>query len=70
MDHPRSVLPSLLTVGETAEELRYHRSTTYQLIKKGTIPSIRLWRTIRVRRADLEALLEASRYWTRDQVLS
>lgn len=70
MDHPRSALPSMLTVRETAYELRYHRSTTYQMIKKGIIPSVRLGRSIRVRRADLEALIESSRYWTRDQVLS
>jgi len=69
MDHPRSALPSLLTVRETAAELRFHRSTTYQQIRKGIIPSVRIGRTIRVRRVDLDALIESSSQWTRDKVL-
>jgi len=47
----------VLTVEEAAELLRIGRAAAYQGVSEGTIPSIRLGRTIRVPRARLLALL-------------
>jgi excisionase family DNA binding protein len=48
----------LMVVAEVAEYLRLPESTTYRLIKAGTIPAMVLSpRRIRVRRADLDRWL-------------
>lgn len=49
--------PSVLTVAEAAALLRIGRAAAYQGVRDGTIPSIRLGRTIRVPRAKLLELL-------------
>lgn len=41
-------LPAFLTVQEVAKVLRLKRSTAYELIKQGRIPSVRLGRFIRI----------------------
>jgi excisionase family DNA binding protein len=43
-----SNLPTLLTVEETANLLRLKRSTAYEYVQKGMIPSFRLGRSIRI----------------------
>jgi excisionase family DNA binding protein len=48
---------ALLTVSEAAELLRCSRATVYGLIDRKELPSVRVSNAIRVRRADLEALL-------------
>lgn len=53
--------PLLLTVREAAALLRISRNSTYELIARNELPSVRLGRTIRVPRHALEAwLLNAS----------
>lgn len=51
-------LPEIMTVQETAKYLRLKRSTAYELIKQGVIPSIKLGRQIRVPKNRLLGLLE------------
>lgn len=41
-------LPDILTVEEAAKYLRLKRSTAYELVKQGAIPSVKLGRQIRV----------------------
>ncbi len=43
-------LPLFLTVYEAAELLRLKRSTAYELVRQGVIPSCRLGRFIRIPR--------------------
>lgn len=51
-------LPEILTVQEAAKYLRLKRSTAYELIKQGVIPSVRLGRQIRVPKNRLVRFLE------------
>jgi excisionase family DNA binding protein len=51
----------LLTVREAARLLRLSRSQTYALCQRGALPTIRLGRSVRVPREELEA-------WLRGQV--
>jgi excisionase family DNA binding protein len=51
-------LPRLLTVDETAAVLRISRSSTYELIHAGLVPSLRIGSRIRVPRERLLAMLE------------
>lgn len=44
-------LPTFLTVEEVAEVLRLKRSTTYEYVRQGAIPSIRLGHYIRIPKA-------------------
>ncbi|MGB9905369.1 MAG: helix-turn-helix domain-containing protein [Desulfotomaculales bacterium] len=46
-------LPAFLTVEETAKLLRLKRSTAYEYINQGIIPSARFGRFIRVPKAKL-----------------
>jgi excisionase family DNA binding protein len=46
---PTNSFPEFLTVTEVAQILRLKRSTAYEYIKIGIIPSIKIGRFIRVR---------------------
>ncbi|MBN9439358.1 helix-turn-helix domain-containing protein [Bosea sp. (in: a-proteobacteria)] len=48
----------LLTVREAQDELRISRATLYSLINKGLIRSIKLGRSRRFKRSEIEALCE------------
>jgi excisionase family DNA binding protein len=50
-------MPDLLTVEETISILRVGRNTTYEAIRQGVIPSIRLGRNIRIPKKGLLELL-------------
>jgi excisionase family DNA binding protein len=52
----------LLSIQEVCQELDMGKSWVYQKLKSGEIPSIRLGRLIKVRRADLEEYLNSHRY--------
>ncbi len=49
----------LLTVAEVADMLRVSTMTVYRLIRTGELPAVRVGRSYRVKRADLDAYLEA-----------
>ena len=51
-------LPFLLTVGEMASVLRIGRNPAYQLVKDGTIQSVRVGRSIRIPRNALIQFVE------------
>jgi excisionase family DNA binding protein len=52
----------LLSIPQVCQELGMAKSWVYREIKNGEIPSIKLGRTIKVPRRDLEAYLEQRRY--------
>jgi excisionase family DNA binding protein len=52
----------LLSIPEVCRILGMGKSWTYRRIKSGEIPSVKLGRSIKVRRVDLEGYLESSRY--------
>jgi excisionase family DNA binding protein len=45
----------LLTVQEAADYLGYAKGTVYQKVSKGEIPHVKLGRSVRFRRRDLDA---------------
>jgi excisionase family DNA binding protein len=51
-----------LKVPEVAEVLRIARSRAYELVADGTIPAIRIGRSVRVSRGELERWLSTQRY--------
>jgi excisionase family DNA binding protein len=51
-----------LKVPEVAAELRIARSRAYELVGGGEIPSVRIGRSVRVSRKELERWLEEQRY--------
>ena len=52
----------LLDIPEVCQALGMGKSWTYRRIKSGEIPSIKLGRSIKVKRSDLEEYLESHRY--------
>jgi excisionase family DNA binding protein len=56
---PSPVTRLLYRVNEVAEVLGYSRSTVYELLKSGDLPSVGYGRSRRVRSMDLEAFVEA-----------
>jgi excisionase family DNA binding protein len=52
----------LLSIAEVCQELGMGKSWVYRRLKNGEIPSIKLGRTIKVQRSDLEVYLESMRY--------
>jgi excisionase family DNA binding protein len=58
---PWGVTPRrLLTVEEVRSELNIGRTLVYQLVESGALPVVRVGHALRVRRADLDAYLEAN----------
>jgi excisionase family DNA binding protein len=54
----RSLEDSFLTVAEVAELLKLNQQTVRNWIDQGSLPALRVGRRVRIRRADLERLLE------------
>src|ERR687894_2028256 len=52
----------LLSIPEVCQELGMGKSWVYRRLKDGEIPSIKLGRTIKVKRADLDVYLESQRH--------
>lgn len=52
----------LLSMQEVCEALGMGKSWTYRRIKSGEIPSVKLGRSIKVKREDLAEYLESRRY--------
>lgn len=51
-----------LKVPEVAEVLRIARSRAYELVADGTIPAVKIGRSVRVSRKELDLWLETQRY--------
>jgi excisionase family DNA binding protein len=51
-----------MKVTEVAQELRIARSRAYELVADGSIPAVKIGRSVRVRRKELESWLEGQRY--------
>src|ERR1700740_3137061 len=52
---------SFLTVAEVAEMLKLNQQTVRNWIDQGSLPALRVGRRVRIRRSDLERLLEEGR---------
>jgi|SRR5215212_11301519 len=57
----------LLSVPQLRQELGMGKSWLYRRVRSGEIPSIRLGRTIKVRREELEAYLQRNHSTARDE---
>ncbi len=57
----------LLSIPELCQELGMGKSWVYRRLRSGEIPSVKLGRSIKVKRADLEEYLENHRYQPSDQ---
>jgi excisionase family DNA binding protein len=57
MEFTSPTLPHVLTVEEAAKVLRIGRAAAYAAVKDGSLPALRIGRTLRVPRAQLLALL-------------
>jgi excisionase family DNA binding protein len=60
--HPNDRTLQLLSIEEVCQVLGMGKSWTYRRIKSGEIPSVKLGRSIKVKREDLEGYLESRRY--------
>lgn len=56
---PRITRDDVMTAAQVAEMLNLSRAAVYRLANTGQIPSIRLGRTIRFLRENIEAMLRA-----------
>ena len=61
-DRPESRDLELLSIAQVCQRLDMGKSWVYRRIHEGEIPSVRLGRTIKIRRDDLENYLEEHRY--------
>jgi excisionase family DNA binding protein len=57
----------LLAMAEVCQELGMGKSWVYRRLRSGEIPSVKLGRSIKVKRADLEEYLENHRYQPSDE---
>jgi excisionase family DNA binding protein len=57
----------LLSIPELCQELGMGKSWIYRRIRSGEIPSVKLGRSIKVKRSDLEEYLESKRHRPLDQ---
>ncbi len=55
----KRVPSELMTVEQVAAYLQLHKLTIYKFIRSGDLPALRLGRSFRVRRADVDEFLEA-----------
>jgi len=55
---PGSAEESFLTVAEVAELLKLNQQTVRNWIDQGSLPALRVGRRVRIRRSDLNRLLE------------
>ena len=53
----------LLNADDIAEILGISRSKVYQLMKSGDLPSVRIGKSVRVRKRDLEEFIKTSIYY-------
>jgi excisionase family DNA binding protein len=61
-EHPNGKGIELLSIAQLCQELGMGKSWAYSKLKSGEIPSIKLGRSIKVKREDLEKYLDGHRY--------
>lgn len=49
----------VLTVEQAAEMLQLHKATVYKYIREGVVPAVRIGKSYRILRRDLDALFQA-----------
>jgi excisionase family DNA binding protein len=59
---PQSIDFELLSIPQVCQRLNMGKSWVYRRIHEGEIPSVKLGRTIKVRKSELEDYLERHRY--------
>jgi excisionase family DNA binding protein len=59
---PTRVVVELLSIPEVCQELSMGKSWVYRQIKSGELPSVKLGRSIKIKRQDLEEYLESHRH--------
>jgi excisionase family DNA binding protein len=52
----------MLTIREVQVILKCGKTTAYSLVSRRNIPAIRVGRSLRIRRSDLERFIEDNRY--------
>jgi excisionase family DNA binding protein len=62
LDRPESSDFELLSIAQVCQRLDMGKSWVYRRIHEGEIPSVKLGRTIKIRRSELEDYLEQHRY--------
>ncbi len=55
-----------LTVSEVADQLRLSKSTVYNLINKGVLPSARFGKAVRINRVHLDQYIRTSYHFQQD----
>jgi excisionase family DNA binding protein len=65
-DRPDSSDLELLSIAQVCQRIGMGKSWVYRHIHEGEIPSVRLGRTIKIRRSELEDYLEKHRYKASD----
>jgi excisionase family DNA binding protein len=51
----------VLTIAQAADYLQFHREKVYRLVREGKLPAARIGKDWRIKRADIEALLESAK---------
>jgi len=57
-NHTGEPLDEILTVDQAAAYLKIHRVTVYKYIRAGLLPAARLGKVYRIRRRDVDALVQ------------
>jgi excisionase family DNA binding protein len=56
LEHPPRVSDELCTVHFAAEQLKLHRKTILRFIREGRLPAVRVGKSYRIKRSDLQTL--------------
>ena len=59
--NPETPEPLLMTYGEAAKALRVSDRTVWSLVKRGTLPAIRVGSAVRIDRRDVLAFIDRQR---------
>jgi hypothetical protein len=68
--NPQNINDQFLSVKDVGQILKLKTPTIYDMIKQGVFPAIKIGRTIRIRKSDLESSFEANRTFSRNEALS
>lgn len=60
----------LITIKQAADQLAFKPHSLYTLIREGTIPAVRIGRSVRIRVTDLEQMIDQSRTFSTKDALA